>query len=250
MELILNAAGQPFSDKTAAGIKARTLTVELGEAYAVVDHPDGGFAVAKKNGEAVSLGHARPYISASEDPTVHAAPLFQTMHLHPAWRSFWERHLLLLAGATAAFAPRFLLSAVLTGILNADPVYIERIASWGILPYFSLIGVVAMVVALANMLYGYYANNYQIGPNTIETCFGIISRKIQRIEYRHIRSVNVNQGFIGRLLNFGLVEISTAATEGGDLNFHGVANPTKIQEEIYRRKQALSRRHGEAEEDE
>jgi membrane protein YdbS with pleckstrin-like domain len=233
MEPILSATGQPFSDKTAAEVKARTLTAELGEEYAVVSHPAGGYAIAKNNGEAIS-GHA--------GPAATAAPPFETIHLRPAWRSFWEQHLLLLAGAIAALAPRSLLSTVLTSLLNVDPDYTERVASSGVLPFLSLIGAVAMIVALGKILNGYYSNSYQIGPDMIETVHGIAARKTQRIEYRHIRSVNINQSVIDRLLIVGTIEISTAAREGGDLFFYSVSKPKDIQEEIFRRKLAQPRR--------
>lgn len=303
MGMIVSATGLPFTDRTAAEMKASVITAELGEVYEVIDHPDGGFAVTRKNGAAtitgasssreekfnfsndVSSSPVLPMARAknsnlnpwdipakvsdgklvntnirakniAETSPVAGKPatesqrdkgddLHRTIRLHPAVASFWLWHVVTVFGLFAAFSPHFFLAH----ILNVGQIYVDNMSTYGLIPMVSMIGAISMASALLNMTYGYYVRRYQVGPDMIETYYGMVSRKTQRIEYRHIRSVNVDQGFVGRLLNYGTVEISTAASEGGDLIFNNVADPTLVQEQIYRRKKTQHVRK-EAEEDE
>ena len=306
MGIIISATGRPFTDRTAAELKASVISAELGEVYEVIDHPEGGFAVARKNGAIaassptssveVSYNHGQPVCSspvlpttsvkdgkqktwdtpdqmsgmpverlvntnirskhiaetpqpvgktAAESPHVNEDDLYRTIRLHPAVASFWLWLIVTVIGLFAAFSPHFFLAH----ILNIDQHYVDNMSTIGLIPMVSMIGVISITSALLNMTYGYYVSRYQVGPDMIETYYGLVSRKMQRIEYRHIRSVNVDQGFMGRMLNYGKVEISTAASEGGDLIFNNVADPTLVQEQIYRRKKA-QHVNKEAEEDE
>ncbi|MHB8699241.1 MAG: PH domain-containing protein [Sulfuricaulis sp.] len=283
--MILSATGLPFTDTTAAELKARVLSAELGEPFEVVPHPNGGYAVTKKNGAQVaapthdltsdvtrppektddlypwdnpaqSFGEkivnknvrAKPATAAlgAERSVSEPGDLNRTIHLHPAISSFWVWLLVFCFGAIATWSPRLFLIYV----LNVSKIYVDNMDVYGVIPLVSMLGAMSVASAIINTLYGYYVRSYLIGRDTIETNFGLISRKIQRIEYHHIRSVNVDQGLIGRALKYGTVEISTAAREGGDLIFKDIVNPTSVQEEIYRRKKAMPKRPNTADEDE
>lgn len=300
--MILSATGLPFSDTTAAELKAKVLSAELGEPFEVVPHPDGGFAVSKKNGrqtdapthdlsnsvsrapvmelpgkkkessasavnpwdipapppgEKIVNNNLRAKPANTTPPNLDAIPssvenaadapsdLQQTIRLHPAIWSFWVWLVVLCFGAIATWSPRLFLFH----ILNISKVYVDNMDVYGVIPLVSMLGAMSVASAIINTLYGYYVRSYLIGRDTIETYYGLISRKIQRIEYHHIRSVNVDQSLIGRAMKFGTVEISTAASDGGELIFKDVANPTAVQEEIYRRKKAMPKRQ-KGEEDE
>jgi membrane protein YdbS with pleckstrin-like domain len=297
VELILSATGKPFSDKQAAAIKAETLSMELGDDYSVVDHPDGGYAVARNHGDGrrstpakvvklpgtandeilqderppweMGMGPTSPSgdivnnnfrrhevapsrqdgTHVAEEPvssedTQNASPYPNTIHLNPAVRSFWYWQLLLVLGTIAAFAPRFFLEYV----LQVEARYVHNIAYWGMLPLMSMIGAMSMATGFVYTIWGYYVDRYRITPSMIETNHGIFSIKTQRIEYRHIRQVNVAQGIIGRILGFGIVEVATAA-ETADLVLRNIAHPSEIQEEIYRRKRAATKGKPGSEED-
>ncbi len=300
--MILSATGLPFSDNTAAELKAKVLSAELGEPFEVVPHPDGGFAVAKNGGHVIVPTHnlandvstpsamapsgkkgeasttvTSPWdipapppgeklvnknIRAKQTTTTPAsagttapsaesgvsapADLYRAIQLHPAIWSFWVWLVVLCFGAIATWSPRLFLIYM----LNVSKVYVDNMDVYGVIPLVSMLGAMSVASAIINTLYGYYVRSYMIGRDMIETYYGLISRKIQRIEYHHIRSVNVDQSLIGRAFKFGTVEISTAAREGGDLIFKDVANPTSVQEEIYRRKKAMPMRQKGTEEDE
>lgn len=48
------------------------------------------------------------------------------------------------------------------------------------------------------------------------------------IRYADIRGINVSQGLIGRIFDYGNVEIGTAASEGEELVLHSVASPEEL----------------------
>ncbi|NMC61844.1 MAG: PH domain-containing protein [SAR324 cluster bacterium] len=48
------------------------------------------------------------------------------------------------------------------------------------------------------------------------------------IEYGDVRSINVLQNFWGRILNFGTLDISTAAQEDSELSLQGIVEPEEL----------------------
>lgn len=278
-DMILSANGTPFRDHDAASLKASVMTDELGQPFRVVTHPSGGYAVMR-GAPGHTPHHARvdqdvwepaspwdqPQKTAEQTPIVnlkvrrhhtdvthgkqdtndastqtkaHESP--GRITLHPAWRAFWKWHLLLLLAAIAAFNPYFFL----TGVMRVGTEHAAAISQWQLLPLLSWMAASLMALAVLKSTYGYYANRYQISPAILETTAGIIAQDVKRIEYRHIRSVNVSRGVIERILGIGNVEVSTAATDGGDLILFGVANPLRVQEEIERRKHRQRNTRGE-----
>lgn len=274
-DMILSATGKPFRDHDAASLKASVLADELGQPFRVVDHPAGGYAVVRATTEpAGPLTQPKPPAEVPDDPwqqsqnPAHHVPIVNlkvrrqqpdvasvkqssqntdaqqqaakspnNIALHPAWRAFWGWHVLLVVAAIATLNPYFFLN----GVMRISAENVDAIAHWGMLPMLSLIGAILMATAIIYSTYGYFANRYYLTPVILETRAGIWAQDAKRIEYRHIRSVNVRRGVIERILGIGNIEVSTAATDGGDLVLFGVSNPLRVQEEIERRK--LMMRH-------
>lgn len=59
---------------------------------------------------------------------------------------------------------------------------------------------------------------------------GILSftYQVPAIRYFDIRAIQVNQGIVGRLLNFGDIELSTAAQDRAELTIRGVHAPLQL----------------------
>ncbi len=262
-DLILSATGRPFTDLVAAEQKASILSAELGEPYIVADYPLGGYAVIRKNAgkpnkpetagsstflppmEAVNQSHAEPHMSASAATTEQAtAQTSGDIVLRPAWRSFWKHNLMAIFGAVIFVSPYSLLYFFFVRLLNVYPDSLDSHLSPGLLHLLSVIGLFMILSAISHMLVLRQTCKYVIGQDGIETDIGILSRQSQRIEYRHVRSVNVRQSVVERLLDIGLVEFSSAAREGGDLVFHNVYNPRGLQDEVYKRIHLLPRQQG------
>lgn len=71
---------------------------------------------------------------------------------------------------------------------------------------------------------------YVLGREMLSHYGGRISLKyyIHIIKYKDIRAVNVLQSFSGRMLNYGTLEVSTAAQKEGDVYFYGVSSPIEL----------------------
>lgn len=61
---------------------------------------------------------------------------------------------------------------------------------------------------------------------------GLISRCERELFMRDLRSIDIDQGFLGRLVNIGNLTISTSATEDASERMEGVPNPARIRDLI------------------
>lgn len=58
-----------------------------------------------------------------------------------------------------------------------------------------------------------YGRSYMIGPKGVEVNIGIFYRDMTRIEYRHIRGVNLRQSLFNRLISIGQILVSTSGMD-------------------------------------
>lgn len=95
------------------------------------------------------------------------------------------------------------------------------------LPAFSM-----LVVSVARI----YNVRYVIDARGVEAQVGRLSlhQRITRVRYEDIRSVEIEQTLMGRALNIGDVEISTAATGSVEIVLIGIAAPEEVQDMLQR----------------
>jgi uncharacterized membrane protein YdbT with pleckstrin-like domain len=147
--------------------------------------------------------------------------------LFRSWRS--ECWLLIVFFVTSVLSP--VLSSKLTWTVIHGPLF-----SWGAtrvflaLPLFWLIP--ATVLSLA--LYRVYNVKYVIDDKGVECWSGILALKqrITRVRFDDIRGVETDQSILGRVLNFGDVELGTAGTGQIEAILRGIVSPKTIQELI------------------
>ena len=66
---------------------------------------------------------------------------------------------------------------------------------------------------------------------------GIFSKCYREFFIRDIRSIDIDQSFLARIVNIGDLTISTAATEDASEHMEGVPNPQKIRDLIIAQRQ-------------
>ena len=92
-----------------------------------------------------------------------------------------------------------------------------------------------------------YNVRYVIDNRGIEAKTGILSmhQRITRVRYEDIRSIELEQTLLERMLDIGDVEISTAATGAVEIIFQGIAAPQEVQDMLQRerdsRQKAIAR---------
>ena len=99
------------------------------------------------------------------------------------------------------------------------------------------IGIIAF--AMWRPLLTIVLNRYDVLPDRIRQTYGIIATKETEMPLERIITVNVRRSVIGRILNFGTIEFSSAAREEPDVVFRDVIYPKLIEAEIWRLKKQV-----------
>ena len=159
--------------------------------------------------------------------------------IHKTWRSEIQRFLLFLVLSVVGVV----LSQKFPGSVVTGKLFSVGGASVTLsLPLFWLIPTGVLMSALAKI----YDVLYIIDGGGIESRVGIISlhQVITRIRFEDIKSIESEQTLVERILNIGTVEMGTAATEGMEMIFQGVAAPREIQRMVQAERDARTRKAG------
>lgn len=115
-------------------------------------------------------------------------------------------------------------------VAEERPAYSSYWGSW-------LLGILlaVLVVGFFVMFYIYLDRRfrkYTVTDKRVLAKKGIFTKTIDEVNINHIRSVNVKQSLIGRILNYGNIFIGTAGTSGVEVTIQGVKSPVKFKELI------------------
>jgi uncharacterized membrane protein YdbT with pleckstrin-like domain len=80
-----------------------------------------------------------------------------------------------------------------------------------------------ITIVLIKVLASRYGRQYMIGPYGVEVTTGIIKRNMKRIEYEHIRGVELSQSIFQRLMLIGRLVVCTSSGDS-ELSFIGMYN--------------------------
>jgi len=140
---------------------------------------------------------------------------------YPSWIYYWKQ--LAVAITIPVFAILFI--SVL-GIYLPD-----FISVWiAVIVIFS-----SVFISLSIVVYVWFersSHKLKITENKIIYEEGFFSKKIKEIKKTDIRSVEIDQSFIDRLLNIGTLKIATPATSGYEIIFYGLRNPASVKSKI------------------
>jgi uncharacterized membrane protein YdbT with pleckstrin-like domain len=118
-----------------------------------------------------------------------------------------------------------------TVIYQAHPAMFRAHPFWFV---FSVLLIAAFGLGILILLYWYIktrAATITVTDNDIMYEKGILSKDRTSVSLRHIRAVQVTQGFINRILGVGTVEISTAGDEP-EFTVKDMPDPHEIREAI------------------
>jgi len=132
-------------------------------------------------------------------------PDHETFHLHlrPVWRSYWKG---------------FSLSLLLLGVMNI----------WGE----TIMGILLSFSILVSILFRRYRRLFIVTSKRVMARIGLISIHLNEVEIRHSREFRIRQGIMGRLMRYGIFEISTAAGTGPEVIFTNVGYPNDLKEAV------------------
>ena len=91
-------------------------------------------------------------------------------------------------------------------------------------------GIIIIVGYLPFVLIAYFGSEFGVTGKRVISKKGIISRNASEMNLSSIESVNVDQGIIGRILDFGTLKISGRGTTTVD--FENIDGPVKVRKLI------------------
>lgn len=125
------------------------------------------------------------------------------IELRPAWRSYWKWYL-----------------AITTCLIFfADSEQQE-------------VGILISIIVIVTVVILRFRYLFTVTSRRVISRVGLIARNTNEIEIRHTREYKVKQGIIERLLNYGDIEISSAASAGTEVVFYSVIAPQELKEAI------------------
>jgi uncharacterized membrane protein YdbT with pleckstrin-like domain len=133
--------------------------------------------------------------------------------LRPAWRSQWFTILLLIIS--------------ISGYLLIYNPWLQLFLSFSICFF------------ILKILARRYGRSYMIGPKGVEVNIGLFYRNMTRIEYRHIRGVNLRQTLFNRLMSIGQILVSTSGMDT-ELIISDIKRPVYFTDIIKNRLKDLS----------
>lgn len=81
-------------------------------------------------------------------------------------------------------------------------------------------------------LFGRYRRFYRITSQRVTTRIGIVANNSSELNLEHIRTINIRQNIVERLLGTGDLVMASAANGNSRIVFRGVKDPEKIKELI------------------
>lgn len=236
-DLVLDRDGRPFVDVALAEQVAAVLSRVTGDQYAVTPHGGGGYGLLRQ-AHSLSDGSGRTGTAEAND--------FKGRWFRPSWRSQLGRVFSIIVGLVLfAFSDQFLtllqvdrLVGIVSEILKIKASVADIFALLSLGASFAGLAIAALAVIRA--LFFIYSHHYFIGPWGIEANTELIARDQRRIEYRHIRGVNLRQSIFERLLGIGTLDIATSGAEESDVQFLGISNPNKLLEVLRERLRVMA----------
>ncbi len=113
------------------------------------------------------------------------------------------------------------------GALPAGVTGLAQLALAGVL---ALIG----VAAVAGELLRWYSHRYLVTTEEVYHKRGIVSRDVTNLPMDSVENTSFTQSTIGRLLSYGDVHVVTAGTDGSEVVFTKVDDPSDVVEHITR----------------
>ncbi|MFA6448518.1 MAG: PH domain-containing protein [bacterium] len=110
------------------------------------------------------------------------------------------------------------------------------VLGYGKLGAFSLITLALIPLVLFFIWVNSKVATYIVTNRSVIVKKGIASTDTTNIDIKDIRSLNVRQNFIGKIVNIGDIQIGTSAAAGIELQINGVSKPNQFKDLILKQK--------------
>lgn len=247
------ADGSPFTDYDSAKYKADTLSEQLGQEFLVQALSATHFVVRSTLSSTVPESEeSTPSENQSDYERIAGIPIKQLtlddfppghpvhkcglgrfkkymkkdFRFKPAYRSMLNLIPMIPLGLLVYLKPVFFLNLLPPDILQN---IVDSVPSDRLVQGTSLIGAALAAFASVKILWQRHFDRYVLAPGYAKHEAGIVSRESTKIAYKNVVNYDVKQGVIGRLLNFGSIELSSAGSDGAEIEMHSVLAPRLVE---------------------
>ncbi|MEZ4753925.1 MAG: PH domain-containing protein [Bdellovibrionota bacterium] len=140
------------------------------------------------------------------------------------------RHFLSLAPMIILFV---IASLVAFYYSASDRRFIQEVDIYGVIFSLPLLGLIPLVLA-AYIIHGLYNSKYVIRDHCLICVEGLLSFKMQetRVEYEHVRGIEVQRSLYQRLFGLGDIKIGSAMQGDVEIYIRGIINPRYYEKVI------------------
>jgi uncharacterized membrane protein YdbT with pleckstrin-like domain len=125
--------------------------------------------------------------------------------------------------------------------ITKEEIIIEQRPAWrsyagelavGILTIPLIIGIFIVITVVLKR----FGKSYAVTSTRVIVKQGIIAKRVDEINIAHIRSINMRQTAMDRIMGTGDIFFGTAGTSGVEINIIGVKNPARFKDIITQQK--------------
>lgn len=144
-----------------------------------------------------------------------------------------RQHWLVLA---SSFLSNFVLAVIIAAVALVTTLFAG--AALGPLPLLLLVLLIFPVIGFVRVLLEWWNEEYIVTNRRVIQVEGVINKHVIDSSLEKVNDVVLDQSYLGRLLDFGNVEILTAS-EIGVNKLERIASPVKFKTEMLNQKEAL-----------
>jgi uncharacterized membrane protein YdbT with pleckstrin-like domain len=94
-------------------------------------------------------------------------------------------------------------------------------------------GVILIAIALMLFLsacWSKFSNRFRVASGTVSATYGLLSQETHEIDIRDIKDIVLRQSLLGRILNYGTVEFSSAGRDTAEVIFEGIPRAKTVKD--------------------
>ena len=252
---ITAANGKPFTDFDSASYKAQQMQSQTGDAFFVCALSATRFVVLGQSQS--SKSRPRDHVDDDEqevdpaiayrdipinelklehfpkDHPVHTCGLNRykkymkkNFKFKPAYRSMWPLLLVIGVGAFVYLFPVITISQLPQDVINN---ILTSLSPEQFTMGVSYTGAALAIFAAIKVMIQRISHRYMLMPAFAKYEYGIIKRESSKIAYSNISNYEVRQSVLGRLLNYGDMELASPGTNDSEIKMNSILAPRLVE---------------------
>ena len=133
------------------------------------------------------------------------------------------------------WVPQFFVSLVIIVIIAVASIFVSQKVSFGI---FGLVFIIIPIVIFLRVFLAWLNEEYIVTNRRIVQTEGVVNKNVMDSSLEKINDVVLNQSFIGRIMDYGDLEILTGSDHGIN-KLHHIQSPVKFKKAMMNAKEGM-----------